>query len=206
MVLASRNPIAIVRLDDLSEAVHLAQAFQRGGLTALEFTLTNMEALRAVEQVRAALGDQVTVGTGTVLDAEHARASIDAGAQFLVTPVLRRDVIEVGRERDVPVACGAFTPTEIWDAWQAGASMVKVFPIRSLGPNYLKDVLAPLPELKLVPTGGVNLENCAAYLNAGAYTVAIGSNLVDPKIIRAKDWDALADLARQYVEACRATT
>ena len=201
-MLSPRMPIAIIRLDDLSEAVAIGQALVAGGLTALEFTLTNSAALEAVAQARAVLGDTAMVGVGTVLDAAAAQASIAAGAQFLVTPIVRRDVIDEGRAQHVPVACGAYTPTEIWEAWQAGAALVKVFPARALGPGYIKDVLAPVPELKLVPTGGVDLENCAAYMKAGAYSVGIGSNLVDPKLVAAKDWAELTRRARAYVEAC----
>ena len=202
-MLTPHMPIAIVRLNDLTDAVAISRALLEGGLTALEFTLTNSAALQAVTQTRAALGDAVTVGVGTVLSAQHARESIAAGAEFLVTPIVRRDVIATGVKVEVPVACGAFTPTEIWDAWEAGAALVKVFPARSLGPGYIKDILAPLPTLKLVPTGGIDVENCAAYIQAGAFSVGIGSNLVDPKLIAAKNWAELSRRAAQYVAACQ---
>ena len=166
-MLTPHMPIAIVRLSDLTDAVAISRALLEGGLTTLEFTLTNSAALEAVAQTRAALGDAVTVGVGTVLSAQQAHESIAAGAEFLVTPIVRRDVIAAGVEAGVPVACGAFTPTEIWDAWETGAALVKVFPARSLGPGYIKDILAPLPQLKLVPTGGIDVENCAAYIQAG---------------------------------------
>jgi 2-dehydro-3-deoxyphosphogluconate aldolase / (4S)-4-hydroxy-2-oxoglutarate aldolase len=142
------------------------------------------------------------IGAGTVLDGANARASIEAGAQFLVTPILAPDVIATGKAAHVPVVCGAYTPSEIWTAWQAGATLVKVFPSSGLGPGYFKDVLAPLPDLLLVPTGGVNLDTCGAYLAAGAYTVAVGSHLVHKDRIVAKDWAGLTALARQYVAAC----
>ncbi|MDQ3855678.1 MAG: bifunctional 4-hydroxy-2-oxoglutarate aldolase/2-dehydro-3-deoxy-phosphogluconate aldolase [Chloroflexota bacterium] len=203
-LLAPRTPIAIVRLDDLSEAVGLARALLEGGLSVLEFTLTNRRALAAIEQVRNELEESVCVGAGTVLDAESARAAIFSGAQFLVTPTLQPDVIACGRRYNVPVMCGALTPSEILTAWQAGAEYVKVFPARSLGPAYIRDVLAPLPGIRLIPTGGVNLQNCKSYLDAGAYAVAVGSNLVDPASVTARDWGALSDTARQYVAACAA--
>ena len=203
-MLQARMPIAIIRLDDLRAAVAISQALVEGGLTALEFTLTNSAALAAVSDARAALGDAAMIGVGTVLTAAQAQDSAAAGAQFLVTPVLRREVIEAAQAASIPIACGAFTPTEILDAWQAGAQMVKVFPARTLGPSYIKDVLAPLPDLKLVPTGGVDLENCAAYIKAGAFSVGIGSNLVDPKLVAAHDWAELTRRARAYVEACAA--
>ena len=201
-VLRSGEPIAIVRLDDLSEAVAIGEALAEGGIRALEFTLTNPEALKAVGEVRGRLEDRALVGAGTVLDGESAGEAISAGAQFVVTPVYRRDVIGRGRESGVPVVSGAMTPTEIFAAWQDGAELVKVFPARSLGPAYVKDLLGPFPQLRLVPTGGVNLDNCAAFIEAGAYTVALGSSLVDEAMISRGDWGALSALAQQYVEAC----
>lgn len=200
--LERRRPIAIIRLDDLSEAVNISRALVAGGITALEFTLTNREALQAVRAAREALGSAAQVGAGTVTTVDDARAAIEAGSEFLVTPVMLPDVIAVAREANIVIMCGAFSPTEIWTAWQHGADFVKVFPARSLGPSYLKDVLAPLPDLRLVPTGGVSMDNCAAFLKAGAYTVALGSNLVDKDVIRRKDWAALTETARQHVAAC----
>jgi 2-dehydro-3-deoxyphosphogluconate aldolase/(4S)-4-hydroxy-2-oxoglutarate aldolase len=201
-VLPPRRPIAIIRLDDLAEAIQISRALLAGGVTALEFTLTNKQALAALEQVRQEFGTRLTVGVGTVLDAEAARAAIDAGAQFLVTPALLPDVIAVTKQREVPIACGAYTPTEMLSAWRLGADLVKVFPASQLGPGYIKDVLAPLPDLRLVPTGGVNLDTCAAFLSAGAYTVAAGSQLVGKDLVRQQDWTALTDLARRFVQAC----
>ncbi len=200
------EPVAIVRLDDLAEAVAIGEALVEGGIRALEFTLTNPDALKAVGEVRARLEDRALVGAGTVLDGESAREAISAGAQFVVTPIYQRDVIERGRESGVPVISGAMSPTEVFAAWQDGADLVKVFPARSLGPAYIKDLLGPLPQLKLVPTGGVELDNCAAFIEAGAYTVALGSSLVDKAVISRRDWGALSALARQYVEACTAAT
>jgi 2-dehydro-3-deoxyphosphogluconate aldolase / (4S)-4-hydroxy-2-oxoglutarate aldolase len=197
-----RKPIAIVRLDDLGQAVEMSRALLEGGITTLEFTLTNPSALEAIVQVRQELSGEILVGAGTVLDAKAAEASIQAGAAFLVTPALLPDVIAVGRERGVPVVCGAYTPTEILTAWRKGADLVKVFPAGGLGPTYIRDVLAPLPAIPLVPTGGINLDNCVAFLAAGAYTVAIGSSLVSKAIVQEKDWLSLTALARQYVETC----
>ncbi len=200
--LQPRKPIAIVRLDDLGEAIELSRALLEGGITTLEFTLTNKEANKVISKVREEFGDRLAVGAGTVLDEEMARAALQAGAQFLITPVLSRLVIDVGRTHGIPVVCGAYSPTEILTAWRAGATLVKVFPAGGLGPSYIKDILAPLPDLLLVPTGGVNLETCGAFLAAGAYTVAVGSQLVSKEIVRKKDWPALTELARHYVQAC----
>ncbi len=201
-VLAPRKPIAIVRLDNLEEAVQMSRALLAGGITTIEFTLTNLQTLEVIGPVQQELPEQVLVGAGTVLDVGNARRSIAAGAQFLVTPVLLPEVIAVGRSEGVPVICGAWTPTEILSAWRAGADLVKVFPAGVLGPAYIKDILGPLPDLLLVPTGGINLDNCAAFLAAGAYTVAIGGKLVSADIVQRKDWAALTALAKRYVQAC----
>src|SRR5947209_15235630 len=198
-VLPPRQPIAIIRLDDLTEALQISRALQAGGITRLEFTLTNARALVALGEVRREFGDGLVVGVGTVLDGDMAASSIEAGAQFLVTPALVPDVIAVAKDRGVPIACGAFTPTEMLMAWRMGADLVKVFPAGQLGPSYIKDILAPLPDLRLVPTGGVNLDTCVAFLAAGAYTVAVGSQLVGKELVYKKDWTALTQLARRYV-------
>lgn len=197
--IAPRSPIAIVRLDDLRDAVQIGQALVAGGIRALEFTLTNPDAAEAIRRVKTELGNDAIVGAGTVLEAAEAQACIDAGAEFLVTPAFLPDVVGAAQRGGVPIVCGAFTATEILAAWRAGASLVKVFPAGGLGPGYVKDVLAPLPFLKLVPTGGINLDNCSAFLDAGAYTVAIGSSLINPELVRRKDWQALTDLSKRFV-------
>ena len=197
-----RQPIAIVRLDDLGQAVEISRALLAGGITVQEFALTNPHALEALAQVQRRLPGDLLLGAGTVLDAEMAQSAIAAGAEFLVTPAFLPDVIVVGRSAGIPVLTGAFTPTEILGAWRTGADLVKVFPAGGAGPAYIKDVLGPLPGIPLVPTGGVNLSNCAAFLAAGAYTVAIGSSLVNKEIVRKQDWPALTELARQFVQAC----
>lgn len=198
------QPIAIVRLADLGRAHELSAALVEGGITALEYTLTNRHALGAIEEVGARMGERALVGAGTVLDAESARAAILSGAQFLVTPTVAPRVIACGHRYSIPVVCGAFTPTEILTAWEAGAELVKVFPAGRMGPGYIRDILGPLPQVKLVPTGGVNLDNCAAYLAAGAYTVGVGGNLVDAGMIARQDWPGLTELARRYRDACAA--
>src|SRR5581483_7313354 len=167
-ILPPRNPIAIVRLDDLSASLEISRALLEGGITRLEFTLTNSETNKAITEVRREFGERLVVGAGTILDTEQARTSIEAGAQFLVTPAMLPEVIAVARERQVPIACGAYTPTEILSAWRLGADLVKVFPASAGGPGYIKDVRGPLPNIPLVPTGGVNLNTCGAFLAAGA--------------------------------------
>ena len=200
--------VAIVRLADLSAAVAMSKALLAGGVTALEFTLTNPAALAVITQVKAALPDfaegRAVIGAGTVLDAAAARASVEAGAQFIVSPNTNLDTIAACRELGISCMPGALTPTEIVTAWQAGGSLVKLFPARAFGPAYLKDVLAPLPHLKLMPTGGVDLENIGQYLKNGAFAVGLGSNLVDERLIAAGDWTALTTKARAYVQAVQA--
>jgi len=144
------------------------------------------------------------VGAGTILDAETARQVILAGARFVVGPVFRRDVIEVGHRYDVPVMPGCFTPTEILTAWEAGADVVKVFPATALGPGFFKDVRGPMPQLRLMPTGGVTRDNAGEWIKAGAVAIGVGTALVDRAAVKARDFAALAASARHFVEAVRA--
>jgi 2-dehydro-3-deoxyphosphogluconate aldolase / (4S)-4-hydroxy-2-oxoglutarate aldolase len=195
--------VAIVRLDDLSEAAPMTRAMAEGGIRAVEFTFTNRTAPRAIEAAREALDGTALVGAGTVLDAETARTAILAGAQFVVTPVVSLPVIECCRRYSIPTVIGAFTATEILTAWEAGADFVKVFPASAGGPRYLKDVRGPLPQVRLIPTGGVGLENAAEFIRAGASAIAVGSNLVDPKLVAARDWTALSQRARDLVQVVR---
>jgi 2-dehydro-3-deoxyphosphogluconate aldolase/(4S)-4-hydroxy-2-oxoglutarate aldolase len=195
--------VAIVRLDDLSAAVPLTEALVRGGVRAVEFTFTNPLAGRVIEEVRQALGDKAIIGAGSVLDPETARTAILAGAQFVVTPTLKTETITLCNRYGVPTIIGAFTPTEILTAWEAGASVVKVFPATVGGPSYLKDVRGPLPQVKLTPTGGVSFENAADFIRAGAVAVAMGSNLVDAKTVKAKQWDVLEERARRLIQIVR---
>jgi 2-dehydro-3-deoxyphosphogluconate aldolase / (4S)-4-hydroxy-2-oxoglutarate aldolase len=193
--------VAIVRLERYDRAVEVARALARGGITAVEFTLTGAGANEAVAACRAALGDAAQIGVGTVLQERDAHAAIDAGAQFVVTPAVRPAVIGACRERGVPILCGAMTPTEALAAHEAGADMIKIFPARAFGPQYIKDLLAPLPFLKLVPTGGVSAENARAYLEAGAAAVGIGGNLVAAQAVAQGDWERISDTARACVAA-----
>jgi 2-dehydro-3-deoxyphosphogluconate aldolase/(4S)-4-hydroxy-2-oxoglutarate aldolase len=193
--------IAIVRVDDLSGAIDLARALLDGGIRALEFTLTNPEAIAALRAVKAACGafdrGEAAIGIGSVLKPDQAREAIEAGAQFIVSPTTNFQTIAVCRQANVVVVPGAFTPTEILAAWEAGASAVKVFPARSVGPTYLKDVREPLPFLRLIPTGGINLDNLGEYLQH-AFALGVGGNLVDKQLIAARDWASLTELAGRY--------
>jgi len=197
----SKKIIAVVRLDDYTGAIDVARALVAGGITVLEFTLTGQGAIEAVSATRKAMGDAVCVGVGTVLKAEDADAAINAGAQFAVTPAVLRQVIATCVKRQTLVLGGGFTPTELLEAHESGAELVKVFPARLGGPKFIKDVLAPLPFLKLVPTGGVGPENARDYLAAGAVAVGIGGNLVSNKLVAAEAFDQITATARACVES-----
>lgn len=193
--------VAIVRLHDAAPLVDVAQALVAGGIRAFEFTLTTPGALAAIERCRGVFDADVVVGAGTVLDTEDARRAIDAGAQFLVSPGVDMSVIGAARESGVLSIPGAMTPTEIVAAWRAGADVVKLFPARALGPRYLSDVLGPLPDVRLMPTGGIDATNAPDYLRAGAAAVAVGGALVDFMSIARADWASLTKRARALVAA-----
>ena len=198
--------VAIVRLDDLTQAIAISRALAQGGIVAQEFTLTNPDALRVIEPVQRALaadGCDAVIGIGSVRNVSEAQAALDAGAHFIVSPITRADIIGHCRQADVAVMPGAYTPTEIAHAWECGADVVKVFPARQLGPGYIKDVLAPMPYLKLMPTGGVDLSNIATFIASGAVALGIGGNLIDPQAIRHADWASVTAIAKKYSDACR---
>ncbi len=195
--------VAIVRMDDAAGLGQVAHAIKAGGVDVIEFTMTTPGALDIIAKASAEFGDSVLLGAGTVLDPETARAAILAGARFLVAPTLNLKVIELAHRYDVAVLPGTFTPTELLTAWEAGADLLKVFPATALGPQYFKDVLAPLPYLRMVPTGGVSLENCADFIKAGAVAVAVGSNLVDRKAVKEGRWADLTATAQKFVAAVR---
>lgn len=196
--------VAVVRLDDLSAAVPLTEALIAGGVTAVEFTFTNPAAGRAIEAAKAAVGHRGYIGAGTVLDSETARIAILSGAEYIVTPTLKRETIELCNRYGVPTIIGAFTATEMLTAWEAGATYIKVHPASLGGPRYFKDILGPLPQLKLIPSGGVSLDNAAEFIKAGAVAVALGSNLVDKDTVARADWATLTERARKLCESVKA--
>jgi 2-dehydro-3-deoxyphosphogluconate aldolase/(4S)-4-hydroxy-2-oxoglutarate aldolase len=195
--------IAIVRLDDYSNAMELVGALLDGGIDVVEFTYTNPAAGSAIEAVKSAHGDSVLAGAGTVLDPETCRAAILQGADLIVTPTVNIEVIRMCQRYSVPTVIGAFTPTEILTAWESGATFVKVFPASVVGARYLKDVRGPLPQVRLIPTGGVSAENAGDFIRAGARAVALGSNLVDAQSVASKDWATITSRAQAAVEAVR---
>lgn len=201
---ASLRLIAIIRQDDLSHAKDVAAALGNAGVLVQEFTLTNPDSLRVIEALRqdSSFG-HLSIGAGSVRSLQEAKDAVAAGAQFLVTPVTQLEVIDYAVQAGIPIFPGAFTPTEIHTAWQAGAAAVKVFPATTLGPGYLKDVLAPLPYLKLVPTGGVSLENISSFFASGAFAVGIGSHILDKEALKNGDWQGLERHAKSFAQAAR---
>jgi len=195
--------VAVLRADRPNALVQVAQAIGRGGIGAVEITMTTPGALDVIGECANRLGDEILLGAGTVLDPETARAAILAGAEYIVTPTLNPDVITLCRRYDKVVIPGALTPTEILTAWECGADIVKVFPATAVGPRYFRDVKAPLPQIDLIPTGGVDLDNAGDFIRAGACAIAVGGNLVDKTAVAAGEWHVLTDTARKYVETVR---
>ena len=189
--------VAVVRTDEPDKLVEIAQALQVGGVVCFEVTMTVPNAIEGIRAVTEAMRGSVLVGAGSVTDAETAQDAIEAGARYVVSPVFKREVVDACHALDAAVMPGCFTPTEILTAHEAGADAVKVFPAGSLGPGFIKGVLAPLPYLKLMPTGGVSLDNATEWLRAGAVAVGAGSALVESDAVAAGDWGRLTANARR---------
>ena len=192
--------VAIMRAKSSDQLLAAAEAILEGGVRAIEVTMTTPNALEVINQATTRLGDNVLFGAGSVLDSETARAAILAGAQFIVCPTLNLGTIETCKRYSIPVVPGAYTPTEILTAWQAGATMVKVFPASIGGPGYIKAVKAPLPQVKLSAVGGVDLDNMADFIRAGCEGVGVGSDLVNQKLLDAKDFREITQRARRFRE------
>lgn len=197
--------IPVVRATTADEAMRAIDAIREGGISILEITMTVPGAVDLIEQVSTRYGSDVLVGAGTVLDPETATACISAGAQFIVSPALNPDTIACCRRHDVAVMPGALTPTEVVQAWTAGADFVKVFPAGAVGgPSYLKSLKAPLPQIELIPTGGVSLKTAADFIKAGAAALGVGADLVDIKAIREGQSALITERAKQFIEIVRA--
>jgi 2-dehydro-3-deoxyphosphogluconate aldolase/(4S)-4-hydroxy-2-oxoglutarate aldolase len=192
--------VAVVRSPDSAQLVETARALVDGGVTVVEITMSVPHALDVLRQVHQALGDRLLLGAGTILDAETGRAALLAGAEYLVAPTLNVEVIQLCRRYDKLCMPGTFTPTEILRAWEAGADIVKVFPADVLGPAFFKALQGPLPQIRLMPTGGVDLNTAGAFLKAGACCLGVGGQLVEPKAVAERNFDRIRDLARHYVE------
>ncbi len=195
--------VAIVRASSSAELMDVAEAIKRGGVNVIEITMTTPNALGVIKEVSRKFAGEVLTGVGSVLDAETARAAILAGAEFIVAPTLSLETIALCNRYGKVIIPGALTPTEILTAWEAGADLVKIFPSNLGGPGYIKAVKAPLPQVQLVPVGGVNVENAGDFRKAGAAAVAVGGSLVNSKLIAAGKFDEMTETARKLVIAVR---
>ena len=193
--------VAVVRTESADALLDLARALVAGGVAAVEVTMTVPDALDGIARLADALGDEVVLGAGSVTDAETATRAVEAGARYVVSPVFKPEVVRAAHDAGAAAMPGCLTPTEIQTAWEAGADVVKVFPADAFGPSYLRAVRAPLPHLKLMPTGGVTLDTVADWLEAGAVALGAGSALVDRALVARADWPALTDRARRFREA-----
>ncbi|MDP2982034.1 MAG: bifunctional 4-hydroxy-2-oxoglutarate aldolase/2-dehydro-3-deoxy-phosphogluconate aldolase [Candidatus Latescibacter sp.] len=191
--------VAAIRADSSERLIEVAAALEAGGAKFIEVTMNTPNALKIVEALSEKMRGRVGVGVGTVLDPETARAAILAGAEYIVTPTLNLKVIEMAKRYSKLIFPGAFTPTEILTAWEAGADMVKVFPASVLGPGYLKDIHGPLPHIRLMPVGGVSVENCGEFIRAGASAVTAASCIAPKKDIAEGNWEKISGLARQMI-------
>ena len=191
--------VAVVRSQDSQQLVDVVEALAEGGVTVVEITMTVPNALEVLRLTRNKLGNRVLLGAGTILDTETARAAFLAGAEYLVSPTLNLDVIRMCQRYDKLVMPGAFTPTEILAAWEAGADIVKVFPAEVVGPPFFKAIKGPLPQIRVMPTGGVDLTTASSFLKAGACCLGVGGQLVEPKAVAERNFDRIRDLARQYI-------
>lgn len=197
--------VAVIRASSKTQLLDTALALSNGGIKALEITMTSPNALDVTAEISNSIQGDAVLGMGSVLDAETARMAILSGAQFIVSPILNYDIIEVCRRYSILCIIGAFTPTEILNAWQAGADVVKVFPATKLGPSYFKDIKGPLPQIKLTPTGGVTLANVGDFINAGAEFVGVGGALVNKNMVEEKRWTDLSSLAQEFVNEVQKT-
>ena len=193
--------VAILRGKSGEAMAGAVGALLAGGIPVMEVTMTTAGALDAIREISAAYAGRVLLGVGSVLDPETCRLALLAGAEFVVTPVVNPAVIEMCNRYAKPVACGAFTPTEALSAHEAGADIVKIFPADTLGPGYLRNLLAPMPMLRLMPTGGVSVGNAREYLDAGAVALGVGSSLVSTRVLEERDWAGLDAASRRFVAA-----
>lgn len=200
----SEGLIPVIRVSSAQEATDVSDAIKEGGVTLIEITMSVPGALDTIKNLTKKYRDDIIMGAGTVLDPETGRAALLAGAQFIVTPTLNLDLIQLAHRYSVVIVPGAMTPTEILAAWNAGADMVKVFPAAQLGgPDYIKALRGPLPQILLVPTGGVDLQNAGAFIKAGATALGVGGELVDKKAVKEKKFNIITENTRAFLKTIR---
>ncbi|RKY88016.1 2-dehydro-3-deoxyphosphogluconate aldolase [candidate division KSB1 bacterium] len=195
--------VAVIRMADIEKLIETVKAIRKGGVRCIEIAMTTPDAINMIKEITDDESSDIITGAGTVLDSETARAAILAGAEYIVSPVLNIELIKLCKRYNKTVIPGAFTPTEILIAWEQGADIVKVFPARAVGPKYFGDIKAPLPQVELMPTGGISIENAADYIKAGACAVAIGSALLDKKAIAEQNYYILTEKAEKLVESIK---
>ncbi|PTY03397.1 2-dehydro-3-deoxyphosphogluconate aldolase [Verrucomicrobia bacterium LW23] len=197
------NPgiVAVIRADNSGQLVECCEALAEGGVTAMEITMTTPNAIETIREVSTKLKGKVLLGVGTVLDAVTARLAILAGAEFVVTPITKADIVSLCLTYNKPIISGAFTPTEALAAHELGADFIKIFPADGLGPTYIKNILAPLPQLQIIPTGGVDVNTAGAFIKAGSVALGAGSSLVSKEILKNRDWPKLVENAKALVKA-----
>jgi 2-dehydro-3-deoxyphosphogluconate aldolase / (4S)-4-hydroxy-2-oxoglutarate aldolase len=193
--------VAVIRMSNSDKLLKVVDAIREGGVSSIEITMTTPDALAVIEEIARRKSDDIVLGVGSVLDAETARRAIDAGAQYVVSPVMKPEIIHTSHRYDCPAMPGAFSPTEILAAHEQGADIVKVFPADVVGMAFFKAIKAPMPHLQLMPTGGVTLTNAGDWLKAGACAVGIGGALLDKKAIEEERYETLTDNARQLIES-----
>lgn len=195
--------VAVIRTPKSEMVEPVCEALLAGGITALEITLTVPNALEAIRAINRKLGEKALIGAGTVLNAESCRAAVSAGAEFVVSPITRLEIIAAAHASGKPVMIGAYTPTEAQTAHEAGADFIKIFPADKLGPGYIKNIRAPLPHLQIVPTGGVDLQTAPEFLKAGCAALGVGSSLLSAELLNNANWPGLTRLAAEYVNVVR---
>jgi len=197
------NPgvVAIIRADNSEQLIDASRALIDGGISCIEITMTTPNALKVIADVCRVFGDKVLAGVGSILDAKTAQAAVEAGAEYVITPVLKPEVIAYCNRAGKPIFSGSYTPTEAQTAHELGADFIKIFPADGLGPKYIQAIRGPLPHLKIVPTGGVDVNTAGDFIKAGCVAVAAGSSLVSKDILKNKDWAKLKDVAAQLVAA-----
>jgi len=193
--------VAIIRADNSEQLIEASRALIAGGVSGIEITMTTPNALQVIADVCREFGDKVLAGVGSILDAKTAEAAVSAGAEYVITPVLKPDVIAFCNRIDKPIFSGSYTPTEAQTAYELGADFIKIFPADGLGPKYIQAIRGPLPHLNIVPTGGVDVNTTGDFIKAGCVAVAAGSSLVSKDILKNKDWAKLTDLAAQFIAA-----
>lgn len=196
--------VAVIRMEEPSKLIKVANAIYEGGVKAIEITMTVPNAIETIELANKEIGEKVLIGVGSVLNGEMAQRAINAGAKYVVSPIFKKEIIDVSHANECPVMPGAFTPTEVQLAYEAGADIVKIFPADVLGMAFIKGIKAPMPHLKVMPTGGVSLINAGEWLNAGACAVGVGSALVDKKAIKEENYSLLTKNAIKIMDSINA--